>query len=339
MSIINKLIFVVNENNDYVPQSIPSGKITANDINSNFIYLISPADIRTVIKVNFQDEYQNTSPVSVPMRFVGGDITVGELVPKTAPYYDLVKDWNVFNSGIRADVIEKISFNRAGIIKISFSFTTLIIPEAPNDINYIGEINDIDFIPDDEGYYIVKLPRYQIQDIDFGFNDILVKTDDVIERISAIGIRKNANTTNYLIDPSIKEEDFDGIELSIIDNILASISDIYNKIDHIEETGGAKDILIGTARVYTTSLPLSGLRTIDGVPLNVGDRVLVVGNGELNGIYIVEEGDWVRELELEPYQVVSIDEGRIYGGSMQKKLVNGTTQMVKKPERAKWEIY
>ena len=48
------------------------------------------------------------------MRFVGGDITIGELVPKTAPYYDLVKDWNVFNSGIRADVLEKISFNREG---------------------------------------------------------------------------------------------------------------------------------------------------------------------------------------------------------------------------------
>ena len=42
MPIINKLVFVVNENNDYVPQSIPSGKITANDINSNFIYLITP---------------------------------------------------------------------------------------------------------------------------------------------------------------------------------------------------------------------------------------------------------------------------------------------------------
>lgn len=339
MPIINKLVFVVNENNDYVPQSIPSGKITANDINSNFIYLISPADIRTVIKVNFQDEYQNTSPVSVPMRYVGGDITVGELVPKTAPYYDLVKDWNVFNSGIRADVLEKISFNRAGIIKISFSFTSLFVPQAPNNLDYLGEINDIDFIPDEEGYYIVKIPKYEFNDITFGFNDILVKTDDVVEQISAIGIKKNTTRVNYLIDPSIKEEDFDGIELSIIDNILASISDVYHKIDNIEELIGQEDIMIGTARVYTTSLPLSGLRTIDGVPLNVGDRVLVVGNGELNGIYIVEVGDWIRELEVEVYQVVSIDEGRIYGGSMQKKLVNGTTQMVKKPERAKWEIY
>lgn len=109
------------------------------------------------------------------------------------------------------------------------------------------------------------------------------------------------------------------------------------EVIRVEQKVDAKDILIGTARVYTTTLPLSGLRTIDGITLEENDKVLVAGNGELNGIYIVEVGDWVRELEVEAYQVVSIDEGNVYGGSMQKKRSNGTTQTVKKPERARWK--
>jgi hypothetical protein len=84
---------------------------------------------------------------------------------------------------------------------------------------------------------------------------------------------------------------------------------------------------------------LTGYRTIDGVTLRDGDKVLVTGQGELNGVYIAKEGQWVRMLKVMPNQVVSIDEGIEYGGSMQKKLANGATTTVKNPERSKWKVF
>ena len=58
----------------------------------------------------------------------------------------------------------------------------------------------------------------------------------------------------------------------------------------------------GAARVATTeNITLSGLQTIDGVVLAVGDRVLVKDqtNAVENGIYIVAETDWTRSLDFD----------------------------------------
>ena len=58
----------------------------------------------------------------------------------------------------------------------------------------------------------------------------------------------------------------------------------------------------GAARVATTeNITLSGLQTIDGVALAVGDRVLVKDqtNAVENGIYIVAETDWTRSLDFD----------------------------------------
>lgn len=107
----------------------------------------------------------------------------------------------------------------------------------------------------------------------------------------------------------------------------------------IDEAIKEHDVLIGTARLFTTTGPMKGRRTIDGVTLSEGDKVLVTGQGALNGIYIAKEGQWVRMLEVKPNQVVSIDEGFEYGGSMQKKLENGATTTVKNPERSKWKVF
>ena len=97
--------------------------------------------------------------------------------------------------------------------------------------------------------------------------------------------------------------------------------------------------MIGRVSVYTEEGPFSGFRTIDGHTLQEFDTVLVVGNGSRNGIYIVNRGGiWQRIREVEKFQVVSIDNGIVYGGSMQKKMEDGITKMVKKPERSAWRV-
>jgi hypothetical protein len=66
-----------------------------------------------------------------------------------------------------------------------------------------------------------------------------------------------------------------------------------NYVDAIKQGLDVKD----SVRVATTgNISLNGLLEIDGVQTVVGDRVLVKNqdDGELNGIYSVVDGDWVR---------------------------------------------
>ena len=96
--------------------------------------------------------------------------------------------------------------------------------------------------------------------------------------------------------------------------------------------------------VATSTIALSGLQTIGGVPLQVGDRVLVMGNNSYpdssksNGIYLASAGAWSRAGDtfvLGSYTFVNQGTGgkkryRIIGGYYGTvfPIVYGTTQIV-----------
>ena len=52
--------------------------------------------------------------------------------------------------------------------------------------------------------------------------------------------------------------------------------------------------------VATGNVTLSGLRTIDGVAVVAGDRVLVAGQDEAaeNGVYVAAAGTWTRAADV-----------------------------------------
>ena len=96
--------------------------------------------------------------------------------------------------------------------------------------------------------------------------------------------------------------------------------------------------------VATSTITLSGLQTIGGVPLQAGDRVLVMGNSSFpdsnksNGIYLANAGAWSRAgdtFALGSYTFVNQGTGgkkryRIIGGYYGTvfPIVYGTTQIV-----------
>lgn len=96
--------------------------------------------------------------------------------------------------------------------------------------------------------------------------------------------------------------------------------------------------------VATSTITLSGLQTVDGVPLQSGDRVLVMGNNSYpdssksNGIYLASAGAWSRAGDtfvLGSYTFVNQGTGgkkryRIIGGYYGTvfPIVYGTTQIV-----------
>lgn len=96
--------------------------------------------------------------------------------------------------------------------------------------------------------------------------------------------------------------------------------------------------------VATSTITLSGLQTIGGVPLQAGDRVLVMGNNsnpdfsKSNGIYLASAGSWSRDSDtfvLGSYTFVNQGLGgkrryRIIGGDFGTvfPVVLGTTKIV-----------
>ena len=60
----NILTFCVKNDLTFVEGSIPSGKLVANDINRNSIYLVTPYD-EAIVKANFQTNLQSDTPTSV----------------------------------------------------------------------------------------------------------------------------------------------------------------------------------------------------------------------------------------------------------------------------------
>src|SRR5215475_3825684 len=103
-------------------------------------------------------------------------------------------------------------------------------------------------------------------------------------------------------------------------------------IDRRGATVSAADPPIGTnpnpdlaikapVRAATTgsNIALSGTQTIDGVSLNVGDRVLVKDQttGSQNGLYLVASGTWPRAVDaassalVVPETAVRVSEGSV----------------------------
>lgn len=82
-------------------------------------------------------------------------------------------------------------------------------------------------------------------------------------------------------------------------------SDAANK-GYVDSVAQGLDIK-GSVRVATTaSVTLSGTQTIDGVPLGVGDRVLVKDQATQadNGIYVVASGSWTRSTDMNAWAEV-----------------------------------
>lgn len=124
-----------------------------------------------------------------------------------------------------------------------------------------------------------------------------------------------------------------------IDKGKPNILELYLYMLEMKAKPPIGDVMLGTVRIYTESGPLSGTRVIDGIQTQANDKVLVAGLGqELNGIYYVNSSNWILDKKVEPNQVVSVKDGEIYGGAQLKKLENGTTTVVKDPERTKWVV-
>lgn len=227
----NILTFCVKNDLTYVSGSIPSGKLVANDVNRNSIYLITPYD-EAIVKANFQTNLQSDTPTSVLGILVNGEIEVGELVDTNASYYNLVKDWNIYEFKVPSTTLSFISRNRTGKIGINFSIEQRLVSMIKVSYGtYKGEITELAQTPIENGYYIIKALGYEYQDSielkSFDLNDILVynATTDVATKISAYSNRGSSPTALYSVDPSLLNDNFETITPSLTAQIVQQVND------------------------------------------------------------------------------------------------------------------
>lgn len=132
----------------------------------------------------------------------------------------------------------------------------------------------------------------------------------------------NASNVQLKIDPSVVLATREYVDSRLVEEI--------SKLDNKQ-----------SVRVATTAnITLSGLRTVDGVVLAAGDRVLVKNQteGKENGLYVVAAGAWSRtsdadtSAEVTPGLVVVVEQGAIQADTIWQlitdaPIVLGTTAL------------
>lgn len=148
------------------------------------------------------------------------------------------------------------------------------------------------------------------------FTDMMDHTRGTLTASSALLTDANSKLDNLKVDNldlngnTISSTDTDG-NLVLAPNgtgsISASNSKIINLADPVNPNDAANKKYVDSARsgldvkvsvrvATTANITLSGTQTIDGIAVQVGDRVLVKNqtNAAENGIYVVASGAWAR---------------------------------------------
>lgn len=221
--IINKFVFPIKADLKFVEGGIPQGYLTANDINKDMFYVISPTVGDTIISANFQNNVLNGEPVKV--EFTPSSLKVNELVSENESYYELVKDWNVWQGFMPSKPLEYVAYNRAGEIGISFNFKQLLVPAIPHGLEVKGFVEQEDFVPTQDGVYVVKVAYYEYDNVEFTYHDLLIKDGNDVIRKGAMTQSGNTGSVEYAVDPSVYGSEYESVDTSLTESILTKLGE------------------------------------------------------------------------------------------------------------------
>ena len=221
--IINKFVFPIKADLKFVEGGIPQGYLTANNINKDMFYVISPAVGDTIVSANFQNNVLNEEPVKV--EFTPSSLKVSELVSENESYYELVKDWNVWQGFMPSKPLEYVAYNRAGEIGISFNFKQLLVPAIPHGLEVKGFVEQEDFVPTQDGVYVVKIAYYEYGNVEFTYHDLLIKDGNDVIRKGAMTQSGNTGSVEYAVDPSVYGSEYESVDPSLTESILSKLGE------------------------------------------------------------------------------------------------------------------
>lgn len=171
------------------------------------------------------------------------------------------------------------------------------------------------------------LPVQAYFNADGSFNTFIGQNQPFVAVINPL--QSGLNITNSLINSTIiggvtpSSGNFTNISTTTgtISTIASGPTDIVNKnyVDAVSTGLSFKQPALVTT---TGNITLSGLQTVDGIALNVGDRVLVRNQtaAATNGIYSAATSAWIRTTDADSYNeflaaYLFVIEGTIWAGS------------------------
>lgn len=283
--ILNKIVLPIKADMSYVQGAIPILKLTANTSNRDLIYVISPAQKSDIVRVNFEDELGGKEVTTAYLELT--DIKVSEIVNVDRSYYELIKDWNVWSAYIPSKALTFVSGNRPNGVGVSVSIKGYVVPKIPPHVDFKGELLNVEDIVG-EGAWVVKTTLLEYDNIEFGFNDLLIISGGETFRKRAIETGGKTTTLNYSVDPSVKDTEVEVYEFNLVENLIALTNDtranqvftnqrVDSEVDRLDGRIDNVDIDYDDSKitdyVFTTpGLLADGLNPLNNVDLqNISD--------------------------------------------------------------------
>jgi hypothetical protein len=290
--ILNNLVFPIKLGAKFVEGSIPTGYLTANDINKDMVYVISPEVGATNVTLTLQNSKQSEKEVRAVMK--RSSITVDMLVSKDKSYYDLIKDWNVWQCFLPSKALTFVSYNRANQIGISFGFRQATVPNM-SGFNFKGNITNDSFVPVANGYYVNKTALFIYNGLELTYNDVLIKYGDELLVKKAIITSINTSTLEYDVDPSVYDSDIETIDIGIAESLILQANEMLEDIELIKLIMATKqDNLIAGENITIIDNVISATGGSSGgyepdnitIGLNAEQKLEVKDNLEIDGGFL-----------------------------------------------------
>lgn len=231
----NYLVFPINHNVKFVEGSIPVGIVTANSVNKNSVFAISPFKQDTVMQMVIQPKDRRIQPQTVFMALTD-KLSPQDLYNGTESFYELIKDWYVWEAKIPQVALTYISSARNTEIGFTFYVKQSSVRNM-GAIPYGREVTTSNDIIEVGTYGIVKVPILEYQGVTYNLNDAIYRQNETtFVRYPAIVFADNTSTAFYHIDPAIQNDNFEHIELSFTEQVIQSITDLFGRITIVEDT-------------------------------------------------------------------------------------------------------
>src|SRR5690554_3512018 len=281
------LVFCIDNNINFVNGSIPATKLTANDINRDVIYVVAPFEISSVVKVKFVDELNQQDSVSQLLKYTN-EVSVDELVEKTKPYYETVKDWNVYYIEMNGKPLSFVSNRISSGIYISFSVViTKPKTNLVNGLSFKGyEYGEILDTPLNNGEYkIIRNPLFEEDGVSYNVDDIIYKENGNYFKVSA-SIRKGGTTSRkYLVEPNIEAID-ESLDPTLTEQIIGMVNDLEQNVANVERNADLKDGSVAMEAdldindndiVGVNNIEVDGISAKNGIEIEIKNHINMDG--------------------------------------------------------------
>lgn len=243
----NLLQFIYNVDGTLIDKSLTSVRAHSNYVNT--IQIVAPWPLTDAISAEYTlyntpiKQLQDYARLAT--NIIDGSSVLGkDVINNDKPYYQIAKDWFVWEIEIGKKALAAISDNHAGRFGVSFAVKeTEYIVIATNDKGTFGSVKsttkgDLPLTAIEGDYYRCDLINYEstimTSDV-FRFNEIAVYHNDEWIKGTQFTLRCNLMLQNIPVDPSMENIPPEELDYGITEQILDELADNSGKVAELSD--------------------------------------------------------------------------------------------------------